>query len=182
MFGSFIREVKKRHEFRPSADDEPLGEAEALAQIEKLCRVAGMSAKIIVLAKRNPAMNDDQYEQQRYEKLRLQAVRLADKLSDSFFRSCAIHCLIELCMKAEDVELALVWLKHVRVDKIREKIIATYPQLARTMAEDALGSMGAHSCRETNDWLAQTIRINGIEKAERSRHPGADIAATAKSR
>jgi hypothetical protein len=145
MFGRFIREVNQRHAFRFSPDGEPPGEAEALAQIEKLCRIAGMSAQVITEGKRNPgATNEiDQYELQRYEKLRLQAVRLADKLTDDFYRSSAIHSLIELCMKAEDVELARVWLKHVRVGKIREKIIATHPQLARPWFEEAFGPIAA---------------------------------------
>jgi hypothetical protein len=39
-------------------------------------------------------------------------------------------------MTAEDVELARAWLKHVRVDKVRDKIIAAYPQLSRLRVED----------------------------------------------
>jgi hypothetical protein len=137
MFGRFIREVTERQEFKQSADDGPPGEAEALAHIEKLCHVAGISAQTVVKRKRNPAVKDevDQHEQERYEKLRLHAVRLADQLTDQFYRSSAIRCLIELCMKAEDVELARVWFKHVSIDNIREKIMAAHPQLARTRAQ-----------------------------------------------
>jgi hypothetical protein len=140
MFSHLIREVAERQEPNLSMVGQPSAEAQALAQIEKLCRVAGMSAQIIVAGKRNPAgaTEFDRCEQQRYERLRLQAVRLADKLTDDFYRASAIHSLIELCMTAEDIELARVWLKHVRVDKIREKIIAAYPQLARLAIKEEL--------------------------------------------
>jgi hypothetical protein len=117
---------------------EPLVDVEALVQIEKLCRVAGMSAQIIAAGKRNGGATTevDECEQRRYERLRLQAVRLADKLTDDFYRAFAIHSLIELCMTAEDTELARVWFKHVMVDKVRDKIIAAYPQLARLRVEE----------------------------------------------
>ena len=140
MFASFIREVTKRQEPKLSMDGEPPDEAEALAQIEKLCRVAGMSAQIIVAGKRNGGATTeaDHCEQRRYERLRLQAVRLADKLTDDFYRASAIHSLIKLCMTAEDMELARLWLKHVRLDKVRDKIIAAYPQLVRLRVEEDL--------------------------------------------
>ena len=113
-------------------------QAATLMQIEKICRIAGMSAQIIVAGKRDAGTTTelDEEEQRRYERLRLQAVRLADKLTDHSYRASAIQSLIELCMTAEDVELARAWLKHIRVDKVRDKIIAAYPQLSRLRVAD----------------------------------------------
>jgi hypothetical protein len=131
MFERFIREVTERQQPLLSAEYGPPGEVETLAHIQNLCWLAGMSAQNIAEDDGNPPTTGDvpQYEPQRYEKLRLQAVRLVDGLTDNFYRSTAIHFLIDLCMKADDVELAGVWFKQVKVDRIREKIVAAYPQL-----------------------------------------------------
>jgi hypothetical protein len=58
-------------------------------------------------------------------------LRLADTITDEFYRSAAIHFLIDLSMRGGDVDDARALFKHVEVDMIRKKIIEAHPQLAR---------------------------------------------------
>jgi hypothetical protein len=120
----------------PTEDDAPSGEAEKVEQVKRLCWIAGMSATYL-----NPESEDYQtvadapemqeYERSRYNEYRAKALRVADEITDEFFRSAAIHFLIDASMKAADDDDARALLKHVEVDFIREKIEAAYPQLKR---------------------------------------------------
>lgn len=71
------------------------------------------------------------YERNRYTEFRAKALRIADTITDEFFRSAAIHFVIDASMKAADDDDARALLKHVEVDFIREKIETAYPQLTR---------------------------------------------------
>lgn len=73
-----------------------------------------------------------EYEHSRYQRLRDEALQLADKLTDEFYRSAAVHLLVELCMKADDVEDARALFARCEVDFIREKIVEQYPELAHS--------------------------------------------------
>jgi hypothetical protein len=117
-----------------SRDDGPPGEAEALVKIKHLCWMAGMSAENVALDKKSgtpPETWVDEYEHSRYQRLRDQAVQLADKLTDEFYRSAAVHFLVETCMKADDVEDARALFAQCEVDFIREEIVEQYPELGR---------------------------------------------------
>jgi hypothetical protein len=117
-------------------DDAPPGEAEKVEQVKRLCWVAGMSGVYL-----NPASDDykvlcddqeqQEYERNRYNEFRAKALRVADEITDEFFRSAAIHLLIDASMKAADEDDARALLKQVEVDFIREKIETAYPQLKR---------------------------------------------------
>jgi hypothetical protein len=133
MFGWFKRgpAPPERAQFQ-SQDDGPPGEAEALAKIKHLCWMAGMSAESVALGKKSgtPPEDWDEYEHSRYQRLRDEALQLADKLTDEFYRSAAVHFLVEVCMKAGDVDNARALFAQCEVDFIREKIVEQYPELA----------------------------------------------------
>jgi hypothetical protein len=66
-------------------------------------------------------------------------VQLTDTLTDEFYRSAALHLLVDLCMKADDVEIARAFFGHIEVDFIKEKVAAAYPQLARPSLSKIIG-------------------------------------------
>lgn len=127
----------------PTHDDAPPGEAEKLEHVKRLCWVAGMSAVYL-----NPGSEDyqtladapeqQQYERNRYNEFRAKALRVADEITDEFFRSAAIHLLIDVSMKAGDDDDARALLRHVEVDFIREKIETAYPQLKHQKLSDVV--------------------------------------------
>jgi hypothetical protein len=62
---------------------------------------------------------------------KIKHLQLADKLTDEFYRSTAVHFLVEICMKADDVDGARALFAQCEVDFIREKIVEQYPELDR---------------------------------------------------
>jgi hypothetical protein len=135
MFGRGKKPPEQGRTVQP-ADDEPPGEAEKVEHVKRLCWVAGMSAIYL-----NPESEDYQtladspeqqeYERNRYNEFRAKALRIADEITDEFYRSAAIHFIIEASMKAADEDDARALLNQVEVDFIREKIEAAYPKLKR---------------------------------------------------
>lgn len=135
MFGRGKKASEPKPPVQPEADDPP-GEAEKVEEVKRLCWVAGMSGTYL-----NPESEDYQvladapeqleYERNRYNEFRAKALRVADTITDEFYRSAAIHFLIDVSMKAADDDDARALLKQVEVDFIREKIETAYPQLKR---------------------------------------------------
>lgn len=140
MFG---RKIPHEPTPPPVQDDAPPGEAEKVEYVKRLCWIASMSAVYL-----NPISDDyetladtpelQEYERDRYNEFRAKALRVADEITDEFFRSASIHLLIDASMKAGDADDARALLKHVEVDFIREKIEAAYPQLKRPKLSDVV--------------------------------------------
>ncbi len=84
------------------------------------------------------APEQQQYERNRYNEFRAKALRVADEITDEFFRSAAIHLLIDVSMKAGDDDDARALLRHVEVNFIREKIETAYPQLKHQKLSDVV--------------------------------------------
>jgi hypothetical protein len=112
----------------------PPGEAEALGKIRSLCWMGGVSAENVAenrAAGRVPDSDDGlrTYEFNCYTRMKLEALKLANTITDDFYRSAAIHFLVELCMKAGDEDDARRLFEQVEVDVIKEKIVAAYPNI-----------------------------------------------------
>jgi hypothetical protein len=139
MFGWFKKQPPPLTE--PVKDNGPPGEAEAVARIKHLCRLGGMSAETVALdrSEKVPPEERNTYEHDRYVRLRMEAVQLTDTLTDKFYRGTALHFLVDLCMKADDLEIARAFFKHIEIDFIREKIIGTYPQIAHPSLSKKIG-------------------------------------------
>ena len=114
-------------------DGAPPGEKENLLKIRYLCRIAETSAERIADAKKHGGVNEEmlQYEIDRYTQLRAEAVHLADTITDEFYRGVAIRFLIDLCMKAGDIDDARSLFKYEEIEVIREHIVEEYPEIAR---------------------------------------------------
>ncbi|MGO9683445.1 MAG: hypothetical protein ACLPTZ_12815 [Beijerinckiaceae bacterium] len=124
----------------PSKDRGPSGDAEVVAKIRRLCVIAGMSAENVARERADDYQPLERltYEQDRYGRFRVEALKLADTLTDEFYRSAAVRFIIDISMRAGDVDDARALLKHVKVDFIRDKIVASYPQLTHQKLSDAI--------------------------------------------
>lgn len=110
--------------------DEPIDEAETLVKIRRLCLIAGLSADEIPLNKAaNMPPEHCAYDRNRYLEFRSKALQLADILQDEFYKSTALHDLVDICMRAGDVHDARALFNQVEVDFIQERLLAQYPQL-----------------------------------------------------
>ena len=114
-------------------DDAPPGETEKLVEIQQLCWLAGISAETIARAKAECRLEEEwaKYDLDRYKQFRAECIELADTITDEFYRAVVINYLVELCMKAADVDDARALIKHQEIKSFREDIVAKYPELAR---------------------------------------------------
>jgi hypothetical protein len=150
MFGWF----KKREQPAPSArriaghgtleqierDDAPPGEIEKMVSIQQLCWIAGISAEAIARAKAEGRLEEEwaKYDLDRYKQLRAECIELADTITDEFYRAAVINYLVEVCMKAADIDDAHALIRHQEIKSFREDIVARYPELARPRVSEIM--------------------------------------------
>jgi hypothetical protein len=134
---------KKRDQPAPSArhgsleqivrDDAPPGETEKMVSVQQLCWIAGISAETVARAKAEGRLEEEwaKYDLDRYQQLRAECIELADTITDEFYRAVVINYLVEVCMKAADIEDAHALVRHQEIKSFRQDIVAQYPELAR---------------------------------------------------
>ena len=114
-------------------DDAPPGETEKLVEIQQLCWLAGISAETVAHAKAEGRLEEEwaKYDLDRYKQFRAECIELADTITDEFYRAVVINYLVEVCMKAADIDDARALIKHQEIKSFREDIVAKYPELAQ---------------------------------------------------
>src|SRR5262245_49741846 len=106
----------------PPIDDRP-DEAITVDQLQKLCWLAELSATRVAADKSEgvDAPEWDEYEHRRYRKFRDEAITIADTLSDEFYRAAALEHLIQLFMKAGDIDDAQKLFANLPVDLFKKR-------------------------------------------------------------
>jgi hypothetical protein len=101
----------------------PLGDIEAAGRIRAICDAAAASAA-------GSARNDPR-DGQRYERAAKVAMEIAMKISDALMRDDAVHRIVDLCMKADDLKTAQILFRAIHASWIRETIQRDHPTLAQ---------------------------------------------------
>ncbi|WLB58918.1 hypothetical protein AB7008_38150 [Bradyrhizobium sp. 521_C7_N1_3] len=101
----------------------PLGDIEAAERIRAICDAAAASAA-------GSARNDTR-EGARYERAAKVAMELAMKISDGLMRDAAVHRIVDLCMKANDLKTAQILFRAIHASWIREAVQRDHPTLAQ---------------------------------------------------
>ena len=114
-------------------DDAPPGETEKMAEIQQLCWLAGISAETVARAMAEGRLEEEwaQYDLKRYRGLRAECIEIADTITDEFYRAVVINYLVEVCMKAADIDDARALFEHQEIRSLQEDILAKYPELVR---------------------------------------------------
>ena len=114
-------------------DDAPPGETEKMAEIQQLCWLAGISAETVARAMAEGRLEEEwaQYDLERYSRLRAECIEIADTITDEFYRAVVINYLVEVCMKAADIDEARALFEHQEIRSLQEDIVAKYPELIR---------------------------------------------------
>ena len=123
-------------------DDAPPGETEKLVEIQQLCWLAGISAETVAHAKAEGRLEEEwaKYDLGRYKQLRAECIELADTITDEFYRAVVINYLVEVCMKAADIDDARALFRHQEIRSLREGIVARYPELVRPRVSEIMPS------------------------------------------
>jgi hypothetical protein len=151
MFGWFRKREQPARIAKPIArygsleqierNDAPPGETEKMASIQQLCWMAGISAATVALAKAEGRLEEEwaQYDLQQYRGLRAECIEIANAITDEFYRAVVVNYLVEMCMKAADIDDARALFRHQEVKSLREDIVATYPELVRPRISEIMG-------------------------------------------
>jgi hypothetical protein len=101
--------------------------------IQQLCWIAGISAETIARAKAEGRLQEEwaQYDLERYRRLRAECIEIADNITDEYYRAIVINYLVEVCMKAADIDDARALSEHQEIRSLQEDIVAKYPELVR---------------------------------------------------
>ncbi|MCP3410785.1 hypothetical protein [Bradyrhizobium sp. CCGB01] len=100
----------------------PLGDIEAAERIRAICDAAAVSAA-------GSARNDTR-ESERYERAAKVAMEIAMKISDGLMRDAAVHRIVDLCMRADDIKTAQILFRAIHASWIRETVQRDHPTLA----------------------------------------------------
>jgi hypothetical protein len=104
-------------------------EAEAILslRVKTICQLYGGSAENVGSGE---FANEEtsKYEQKRYEKGRKEALEIAIKLTNEFYRNAALHSAFEFCMKAKDLAFATIIAKAITFDRIKEMIVQEHAE------------------------------------------------------
>jgi hypothetical protein len=128
-------------------DDAPPAETEKMVSIQQLCWIAGISADTIARAKAEGRLQEEwaQYDLEHYRRLRAECIEIADKITDEYYRAVVINYLVEVCMKAADIDDARALFEHQEIRSLQEDIVAKYPELVRPrISEIMLSGQSPH--------------------------------------
>ena len=112
---------KTRQDIWDEAIEWPLGDIEAAERIRAICDAAAVSAAGF--------SRNDKGDSERYECAAKVAMEIAMKISDGLMRDDAVHRIVDLCMKANDLKTAQILCRAIHASWIRETIQRDYPAL-----------------------------------------------------
>ena len=104
-------------------------EAEAILslRVKTICQLYVGSAENVG---RDEFANEEtsKYEHKRYEKGRKEALEIAIKLTNEFYRSAALHSVLDFCMKAKDLAFATIIARAITINMIQEMIVQEHAE------------------------------------------------------
>jgi hypothetical protein len=99
-------------------------EAQALRKIRNMCAVAAASAEGFAQSSYDDLASG---ERRRFESAKRMSLELAKDITDLSYRDAALQQIVELCMKANDIETARVLVRGIQTGTIHEKLLEEYP-------------------------------------------------------
>jgi hypothetical protein len=119
---SFFKRSSKADAERSSSTID--GEAQMLNKIISMCNVAATSAESAAL---NPHADESKSARQRFESAKRMSLQLAKEITDVSCRDAALEHIVELCMKANDLETARILIRGIQTELTRERLLEEYP-------------------------------------------------------
>jgi len=107
-----------------ASDPKVEAEAQALRKIRSMCAVAMVSAESLAQSSYDDLAKG---ERQRFESAKRMSLELAKNIADVSYRDAALENIVELCMKAQDIETARILVRGIQTGMIRERLLEEYP-------------------------------------------------------
>jgi hypothetical protein len=125
----WFRKAKSK-EAREIDDQRPVGDIATARKVREICNsVAGSTDRVAVLFC-GPMDQAKKFETGRYDHARQRAEEQADKILDFLLRDAAIRQILDLCIKANDIEGAEALFDKLCTKLIREAVAAEHPRFS----------------------------------------------------
>ena len=89
-----------------------------------MCDVVTADAESLSQSKYNDLAK---HERQRFESAKRMSLELAKKMTGVLDRDRALSRIVELCIKANDIETARVLVRGIQTSTVRDQLIEDYP-------------------------------------------------------
>ena len=99
-------------------------DSQALTKISNMCAVATASAESVAQSSHDDLAKG---ERQRFESAKRMSLELAKTITDVSYRDSALHHIVELCIKANDIETASILVRAIQTGAIREQLLEQHP-------------------------------------------------------
>jgi hypothetical protein len=107
-----------------SADSKLAADTQTLAKIRNMCAVTTASATSLAQSSYDDLAKS---EKQRFQSAKRMSLELAKDITDVSCRDTALQSIVELCMKANDIETARILVRGIQTGVVREKLLEEYP-------------------------------------------------------
>jgi len=92
-----------------------------------MCLVACDSAEIAGSAAIAEGAESVKRDRLRFESAKRMSLELTKSITDEVYRDSALHSIVDLCMKANDIATARILVQAIKTPTIREKILEQHP-------------------------------------------------------
>jgi hypothetical protein len=110
--------------------DGPIGDIASAHTIRDICKSAAKSAESAARLFYGPSTTQKKQSVEQYGRAKQRALDIARKIHDELLRDSAVHEILRLCMKANDVESAELLAHEIRAKMISEMVLQEYPFFA----------------------------------------------------
>ncbi len=120
---------KSKEVWEQEDDKVPVGDIETAHRVRDICASAASSAEKLARLVNRPSDKNKKLEAERYDAAKKHALELAKQISDELLRDTAVRQILNLCMRANDLETATVLIGAIQNKKIREEMLNEHSSL-----------------------------------------------------
>ena len=99
-------------------------DSQAVEKISNMCAVAAVGAERVAQSPHDDLVKHDR---QRFESAKRMSLELAKTISDVSYRDSALHHIVDLCIKANDIDTARILVRGIQTGAIREQLLEEHP-------------------------------------------------------
>lgn len=116
LFPNLTEQDDEENDPQDQNEEEDDAGAQLVFQVKAACEIAENRLEDFLNTK-------DEYEREQYDRFKKRAVSKIKLIEDDFYHGMACHRLINLCIRAEEIDEAKQWLAQVRDEFVKDKIL-----------------------------------------------------------
>lgn len=122
LFSTLTEQDDEENDPQDQNEEEDDQGAQLVLQVKAACQIAENRLEDFLNTK-------DEYEREQYERFKKRAVSKIKLVEDDYYHGMACHMLINLCIRAEEIDEAKQWLAQVRDKLVKDIILDEIPKI-----------------------------------------------------